>query len=410
MVQTGQLHRLGFGRALGVCAALPVFSAFVDATEVHADYQDLDPVEVIPSELEFDSDSRVREIDVFNNTDEPIAIVTAVDPTSSDPGAFVVDPSDCADGAMPHDSCTIHVTFIADSPGSYVAGTHVAYSGPSAEGNITIGMLGRIDSAPSTTLPSTTSTISVTTTIPSPPTTTQAVVTSPPTSPGSTPTSTSLATTPPSVPSSTTAPTADEELAACDERARATKVGLPTTQTMTLGESSELTLQATVDPTFPDATSPDPAPPTTVETVSLRCEVWARLTGLAFEISPVDFQQRSFLDSSTVEWTWTVKPVEAGDQTLLLTLQGRVPNGLPGQTIEERFSIAVVVDEPPWWRSLAAGIGDVARHPIKNAAGVAALVTLLVGAWRGITGRWPWKPTRSGSTPPTNHDPDEIID
>lgn len=233
-----------------------------------------------------------------------------------------------------------------------------------------------ITTTSTTTTTTTTSTTDVDTTPPTsgPTSTTRGPSSRPPTSAPPTQTSEEPTTTGGGPTTTTSGPPTSgpvdvaEQLRTCEQTIRTARVVFAPMQTMVVGEVATVTVRASIEAEPPELDDPVP---TTVQEIAVHCVLWARLRGGSFEIAPSEYVERSFLEQSTVQWTWHVEPEETGDLALILEVQSRVDDS-PGLTKE--FETRIRVRAEP--RSVVETVNDTAS----------GLVTHPVVAFVGLTG------------------------
>jgi hypothetical protein len=182
--------------------------------------------------------------------------------------------------------------------------------------------------------------------------------------------------------SSTSVPVSiDEQLRLCEESVRTAHVVFSPVQTMVVGEVSTVTVKASIEADPPELD--DPAT-TAVETLDVHCFLWARLRGGDFRIDPEGFDERSFLEQSTVTWVWHVEPEETGDLELILEVQSRVEDRA-GLTKAFEAMIRVEAEDRTVIQTMNATASGVVTHPVVaflGLGGVLAVVAWLVGPRR----------------------------
>lgn len=123
----------------------------------------------------------------------------------------------------------------------------------------------------------------------------------------------------------------DDVLAAerdCAERAADAQLTFQPEKSMVVGQPELVQAVATVGGAPTPSSLPGGEQVATVG-ASLECRVEATLEGLGFDISPAGWQQKSFLRSNAVTFTWTVEAQERGS-SIPLTLRVRAFVDLPG--------------------------------------------------------------------------------
>ena len=242
-------------------------------------------------------------------------------------------------------ACTIDIRFSTNVAGGYVGSLSVPTSG--ATGRV---RLGAVAGATTTTPTFSTTTASHRTTTTKPPATTtrteaDSVVTTTIQVSPVTHTNTTLVPPPPatlphrtSVPSSSTTvsvpkrrpttrpspPSVTAQYKSCDGSAHNARITFAPRQKMIVGETSEVSVFASLRNAGPPPINFGSTTPTTVLNQPLECKVRAELEAVAndFTYSPRDWITNSFLEGPVITWTWEVAPVKSGELHLLVHLQG----------------------------------------------------------------------------------------
>jgi len=199
-------------------------------------------------------------------------------------------------------------------------------------------------------------------------------------------------------------------LADCEVRARQATVSYDTARSMTLDQTQQFVVTATIQGTTP-AGSTTVAPDVTVVAVALRCEVQAQLRGADFRVDPAEFQPRSFLDQPSVEWSWDVVPLKAG--TSVLNLEIRSVAVIDGRRIEGadtqlyQSTVTITTKDQGFGSDIKRWTTSVVDFPLVRGFGsLLVIFGALAAAWRGVLKRpWPWKRGASTSTTEPKRDP-----
>ncbi|HVF13884.1 MAG TPA: hypothetical protein VM942_04750 [Acidimicrobiales bacterium] len=196
--------------------------------------------------------------------------------------------------------------------------------------------------APTTTGPSSTSTVG-------PPTTPGLPTVPPSTNPTGTTASSSS-------PSSTAAPPVTapatgavlRELQECERNALQAQAHLvyQPERTMTVDKTYAVAAAVALDAaSLGSVFIPGPEQTTIVPLARSRCIIQAQLTGAGFEISPPEPREQSFLEGPVLAWTWHVIPRQLGRQLeLVLRLQAKILDDTttrPGRDIDHYAMIKV---------------------------------------------------------------------
>lgn len=162
----------------------------------------------------------------------------------------------------------------------------------------------------------------------------------------------------------------DIALAECERRARRAQVIFESTRTMQVGRVDQVIIHASVGADRPAFA---PGANTTIEELTVHCDVEASLRGVKFAIDPVGFRPRSFVAGPTVSWTWDVEPKEAGQ--LRLTLEVRSVLRDRTGAVDE-FTTEVLVEAKP--RSIPQRVNDAivgfVTHPVVQFFGAGAFL------------------------------------
>lgn len=144
--------------------------------------------------------------------------------------------------------------------------------------------------------------------------------------------------------------------------------------------------------------------PVEVVDAKLGCVVRAQLQGIGFEISPGEWQDKTFLEANEVRWVWLVSPKSKGTHPLTLEVQSFLLDRdgnrtLSGDLQPIKLDIEVTVDDS-WLTSLGRAFSDFWAHPIWGSlAGAAVLGAAAATVWRRLSDRpWPWSPKPSRQT------------
>ncbi len=327
-------------------------------------------------------------------------VVERVRVTSS---PFSIDANLCLDKSLsPNASCKMTVRFAPTTSGQFSAvlemetnvGTSSAAltgrgtpggvtgqvtTGGTTGGTTTGGVTGGTTSAP----PVTTSPPQTTTSAPARPTEPATTTITPPSTPTTRP--------------STSQPLADDQrLSECERQAHEANVSYEPTRKMSIGETQQVQVTASVGRDPVRTSVPSSRASTTLVPITLRCEVQAQLRGEDFKVNPGGFQQASFLDRPSVTWSWDVVPMKSGPR--FLTLEIRSIAEIEGRRIEgaggELFTTAidVGVKSENFGQTLTRWSGGVVDHPLVRGFGSLAVVAgAALGVWRRLLGRrWPW--------------------
>jgi hypothetical protein len=165
---------------------------------------------------------------------------------------------------------------------------------------------------------------------------------------------------------------------------------------MIVGETQQISVVASIRGSAPSTDLFEL--PTTIAEVRLRCEFEVQLRGVAFDVDPKDFQPGSFLDQSSVEWSWDVTPKTRGRE--VLTLAMRAVAQLGDRSIKAASSRIVhaniTVEAEP--RSAFERGDEISRgvfdHPLVKLIGAGGFVAIgtAIGGWaRKARGKTPRK-------------------
>lgn len=167
---------------------------------------------------------------------------------------------------------------------------------------------------------------------------------------------------------------------ACDASLRTGLITYEPVRRMEVGRIEEVTAVATVDQTPADIPA---VSLTTVVSLPVRCEVQARLRSPSFIIDPpsTEFQERSFIDESTVLWSWDVAPKEAGRLRLTLEVQSRAGNR-SSAVRPFRADIEVDVTDRAIWQRVNDIASGFVRHPVVQFFGLAGVASAFGFFWR----------------------------
>ena len=186
-------------------------------------------------------------------------------------------------------------------------------------------------------------------------------------------------------------------LADCEVRARQATISYDTARSMTVDETQQFVVTATIQAAVPAGTTTTVAPGVTVVAVALRCEVQAQLRGADFRVDPAEFQPRSFLDQPSVEWSWDVVPLKAG--TSVLSLEIRSVAVIDGRRIEGagtqlyQSTVTITTKDQGFGADVKRWTSSVVDFPLVRGFGsLLVIFGALAAAWRGILKRpWPWR-------------------
>ncbi len=387
----------------GIALFVVLVGSARDATDAHAQ---TGSISVEPDPLDFGEvrvdSSATATLTVTNNGAEPVTI----DDVQLDSSSFSIDEDECQGktlGPAPTEpaappttapdqttaaalepSCEIRVAFSPEDVGQVGAAVEIQTTEGSSLGTVTGE--GIPQSNTTVTTPTTTSSTPVT--------------------PTTQPTSSSPETTPVATTATTVSPSDAERLKACEDAASAgVNVAFPPRLTMTVGTPTQFVVVASLTGT-PSPTTAAGSPPTTSETVPLRCEVQAQVRGVDFTIDPPGFQPGSFLDRPSITWSWDVKALKAGTGTLTLEIrsvaivEGRRIEGAGGQL----YTSAITIDAQPetLWDKVTRWSSDVTDFPLVRSFGSLLVIAGTAAAvWRWLLKRpWPWKRPSPPTPPP----------
>lgn len=171
---------------------------------------------------------------------------------------------------------------------------------------------------------------------------------------------------------------------------------------MTVGQTSQVRVVASLAGSAVDTPSTTLGPSTTVVPVRLRCQVEVRLRGKDFEVDPEGFQEGSFLDQPEISWSWDVVPRRTG--VAVLTLEVKSVADIGGRTISGarsylyETSITVNAQAETFGDKTRRWSNTVVEHPlVKGLGSVVFGLGTLAGIWRWLLKRpWPWNQPGGG--------------
>ena len=189
---------------------------------------------------------------------------------------------------------------------------------------------------------------------------------------------------------------------ACDARARRARITYFPKQRMVVDTSATIDVTATAGEPG-DATTTVPLGAKNVPQ-QLQCAVRARLVGTQFAITPHGWDEKSFLGTFEVHWTWVVTPHEEGKGIpLILEVQGlrfddRSRAYMPAGREFQTTAVIQVNSEPQGlWTRVNGVISGVVTHPLFAVLVSTGAIGFLVSAG--------YKRTRSGSPPAASPPP-----
>ncbi len=125
--------------------------------------------------------------------------------------------------------------------------------------------------------------------------------------------------------------------------------------------------------------------PTTLVRRQLACDIQGTLSGDGFAVAAPVTQYWSFIQGSSIDWLWEVRPLRAGRLQLFVRIQG-AGNLAPGEYQEvgdwvtKPEVITVVAAKKPLPARVNNWVVDIATHP----------VVLLLASTGGLLGAWKW--------------------
>lgn len=169
----------------------------------------------------------------------------------------------------------------------------------------------------------------------------------------------------------------DVALSECERRARQAQVVFEPTRTMQVGRVEQVTVRASVAGEPPKV---DGATNTTIEDLTVYCELQAALRGAKFDIDPAGFRVRSFIAGPTVSWTWDVTPKEKGNLRLTLEVQSLVRERT-GEVDEFTTDVLVEAEVRSFVDTLNDAIVGFVTHPVVTFLGAGVLLSVFGGAF-----------------------------
>ena len=202
---------------------------------------------------------------------------------ATDSGAFVIVADSCEHTLLdPDQTCDVTVAFQPATEGDDSAMVQLDTSAGSAEAALGGRGIGTIATVP--VPPTIGPTVAPTTSHPP---------SHPPSGRPSLPPSHPPSSLPPTAPTVVTPPVDASDaarLADCEVRARQATISYDTARSMTVDETQQFVVTATIQEAVPAGTTTTVAPGVTVVAVALRCEVQAQLRGADFRVDPAEFQ------------------------------------------------------------------------------------------------------------------------
>lgn len=170
------------------------------------------------------------------------------------------------------------------------------------------------------------------------------------------------------------------------------KIEYPSRKKMTRGNTELVTAVVTLNNELPSEAVP--GKPGSERGLVVSCSAEARLRGskYAFSIDDTNWQQRSFVTSNTVSWTWEVGAKIGGEQTLVLDVRPIVSiraarnssGAIPNREIVRSYPIKVDVSVP--WAERPAEVMSRLADTFKVAQGLVVTLTALLTALIAFAG------------------------
>jgi len=190
-----------------------------------------------------------------------------------------------------------------------------------------------------------------------------------------------------------TGPDYDKLLSDCDQAAQHARITYQPKKQMTVAKVNEVVVAAdTVEGSDTTTTDAFAGAATTVVPAELSCHVQARLSGEDFHIGPEGYQDRSFLNTTHVDWSWQVKPDRSGsDLQLTLEIQGIVHTPDEGDlpTASRTFRAKILVESEPegFWTHVNDAVSGFFEHPAVKFVGAGGLLGIVLWIVRRARGK-----------------------